>query len=100
MSVADRIHIFGASGSGVSTLSAALEERFGYTRLDVDEFFWEPTNPPFTTIREVGVRRRMLTEALDVQRRWVLSGRYADGATSLLRASSLRSFYTFRTTFE
>ncbi|MGO9602145.1 MAG: hypothetical protein ACLQAT_01860 [Candidatus Binataceae bacterium] len=74
MSVVDRIHIFGASGSGVSTLGAALGERFGYIHLDVDEFFWAPSDPPFSTIREVDARRRLLTEALDAHRRWVLSG--------------------------
>jgi adenylate kinase family enzyme len=74
MRVADRIHILGASGSGVSTLGAELASRFGYAHLDVDRFFWEPTDPPFTTMREVGERRRMLAAALDAHPRWVLSG--------------------------
>jgi adenylate kinase family enzyme len=74
MNVADRVHIFGASRSGTSTLAAALAERFGYTHLDTDEFLWEPTNPPFATIREAGARRRMLGEGLDAHPRWVLSG--------------------------
>ncbi|MGH7779628.1 MAG: hypothetical protein ACREQR_07360 [Candidatus Binataceae bacterium] len=71
---ADRIHVFGASGSGTSTLGAALAARFGYTHLDVDEFLWEPTDPSFTTLREAGARRRMLAAALDAHPRWVLSG--------------------------
>jgi hypothetical protein len=57
MALPDRIHIFGASGSGVTTLAAATAERFGHHRhLDVDEFFWEPTVPPFRNIRPVAMR--------------------------------------------
>jgi len=74
MATPDRIHIFGASGSGTSTLAAAIAGRFGHSHLDVDSFFWEKTDPPFTSIREVPVRQRMLAEALDAHPRWVLSG--------------------------
>jgi len=74
MPLPDRIHIFGASGSGTSTLAAAIAARFGHCHLDVDHYFWIPTNPPFTTIREVPARRAMLADALDAHLRWVLSG--------------------------
>ncbi len=70
----DKIHVFGASGSGATTLAAAIAERFGHTHLDVDHYFWEPTDPPFTKIREVPARQRMLDDALDSRLRWVLSG--------------------------
>jgi adenylate kinase family enzyme len=72
--IANRIHIFGASGSGTSTLAAAISARFGYAHLDTDSFFWIPTDPPFQTIREVPARQRMLADALDASPRWVLSG--------------------------
>jgi adenylate kinase family enzyme len=74
MALPDRIHIFGASGSGTTTLATAIADRFGHTHLDVDRYFWEPTDPPFTTIREVPARQAMLAEALDTHPRWVLSG--------------------------
>lgn len=74
MALPDRIHIFGASGSGTTTLAAAVATRFGHTHLDVDRFFWIPTTPPFTTMREIPARHAMLAEALDTQPRWVLSG--------------------------
>jgi hypothetical protein len=45
--VANRIHIFGASGSGTTTLGAAIADRYGYAHLDVDQYFWMPTDPPF-----------------------------------------------------
>ncbi len=70
----DRIHITGASGSGQSTLGAALAERFGYHHLDADDYYWIPTEPRFTTPREVEERRRLLGADLNAHPRWVLSG--------------------------
>lgn len=74
MPLPDRIHIFGASGSGTTTLGAATADRFGHTHLDVDRFFWIPTDPPFSTMREIPARQAMLAEALDANPRWILSG--------------------------
>jgi adenylate kinase family enzyme len=74
VSVVNRIHIFGASGSGTSTLGAELAERFEYRHLDTDNFFWEGTDPPFQRMREVGARQQMLARALDAYPRWVLTG--------------------------
>ena len=85
MGLPDRIHIFGASGSGTTTLAAAIAAQFGHTHLDVDRFYWMPTDPPFTTPREVSARRATLAEALDAHPRWVLSGslcRWGDIFTS------------------
>ena len=54
------VHIFGPSGGGVSTLGEAISRELGYTQLDVDDYFWMPTNPKFTTIRKVEERLSML----------------------------------------
>jgi adenylate kinase family enzyme len=70
----DRIHITGASGSGQTTLGAALAERFGYRHFDADSYYWIPTDPPFTTPREVEDRRRLLGADLKAHPRWALSG--------------------------
>jgi adenylate kinase family enzyme len=70
----DRIHILGASGSGTTTLGRALSERFGYSQLDTDEYFWEPTEPPFQRPRARYERQTMLAAALDRHPRWALSG--------------------------
>lgn len=45
------IHIYGASGSGTSTLGRYLSERLGFAFLDSDDYFWLPTDPKFTTKR-------------------------------------------------
>jgi len=72
--VIDRIHILGASGSGTSTLGAAVAERLGYTHLDTDDYFWEQTDPPFQRPREQEERRTLLAAALDAHPCWTLSG--------------------------
>lgn len=77
MALPDRIHIFGASGSGTTTLGAVIAKRHGHRHLDVDTYFWEPSTPPFLNIREVAARQRMLADALDAHPRWVLSGSLA-----------------------
>ena len=51
MSPHARVHVFGASGSGTTTLGRALAEALGSVHLDTDAYFWESTDPPFTTIR-------------------------------------------------
>ncbi len=68
------IHILGASGSGTTTLGEVLRDRFGYTLLDSDDFFWLPTDPKFTTPRPVEERQRLLSEAIAKAEKWVLSG--------------------------
>lgn len=68
------IHITGASGSGTTTLGLALAEVLGIRHLDTDHFFWMPTDPPFTTQREVGARVAMLGQEALPDADWVLSG--------------------------
>jgi adenylate kinase family enzyme len=70
-----RIHIFGASGSGTTTLGGALAERLGITHLDTDHFFWLPTDPPYTAQRPVPERIALLRAAMDAAPDgWTLSG--------------------------
>lgn len=68
------IHIFGASGSGVSTLGRALHERFNYIQLDTDDYFWEPTNPPFTQKRDTEDRLRFMNQDISKYNKIVISG--------------------------
>ena len=41
----------GASGSGTTTLGAALGARLGCRHVDSDDLFWVKTEPPFTLQR-------------------------------------------------
>jgi len=69
-----RIHIVGASGSGTTTLGRAIAQAFGHAHLDTDDYYWEPTDPPFQVTREPAAREALLGAALDAHPRWVLSG--------------------------
>lgn len=69
-----RIHITGASGSGVTTLGAALATSLAVPQFDTDDFYWLPTNPPFTTKRPASERVTLLSKKLTSQPGWVLSG--------------------------
>ena len=59
-----RIHIVGASGSGTTTLAIALAREIGGAHLDTDDFYWLPTDPPFTTKRPVEQRLKLLEAEL------------------------------------
>jgi adenylate kinase family enzyme len=70
-----RIHITGASGAGVSTLGAALARRLGCWRLDTDDFYWKPTDPPYQEARETGERLDLIAAAMQrAAAGWALSG--------------------------
>lgn len=69
-----RIHIFGASGSGTSTLARAICTQYGYFRMDTDDYFWLPTDPRFTRKRPAEQRLAMMRADLDAHPKAVISG--------------------------
>ena len=70
----DRIHVFGAAGSGVTTLSKALAEALCLPYRDTDEYLWMLTEPPYQAKRPLGARIAMLKRDVDAPR-WVIGGR-------------------------
>lgn len=42
------IHIYGASGSGTSTIGKYISDKLGFYFMDTDDYFWQATNPPYT----------------------------------------------------
>lgn len=46
------IHIYGASGSGTSTIGKYISNKLGFYFMDTDDYFWQATNPPYT-IKEI-----------------------------------------------
>jgi adenylate kinase family enzyme len=78
-----RIHILGASGSGSTTLGAAVARRLGVPHVDADPMFWMPADPPFTERRPRGERLALLTRQLPADGRWVFSGSAISWATAL-----------------
>ena len=69
-----RVHVVGASSSGTTTLGAALARRLGGAHLDTDNYFWAPTDPPFTTRRPPEDRVALMEADLAGQDAWVISG--------------------------
>jgi adenylate kinase family enzyme len=72
--VTNRIHLLGASGSGTTTLGRALAETLGWPHFDTDDYYWQPSDPPFQHKRDPEERRRRLRADLAPHPRWVLSG--------------------------
>lgn len=71
------IHITGASGAGVSSLGRALADRLTIPHHDTDDYFWQPTVPPFQTIRDRADRLRLMHDMFLPRADWVLSGSLA-----------------------
>lgn len=69
-----RIHLMGASGSGVTTLGRALAGRLALPHHDCDDYFWLPTAPPYQTTRPAADRLRLMREMFLPRHDWVLSG--------------------------
>jgi adenylate kinase family enzyme len=69
-----RIHILGASGSGTTMSGRVLAEHLHFPHFDTDDYFWQPTDPPFTQQRERTARQQLLMDDITAQDSWVLSG--------------------------
>ena len=66
------IHIFGASGSGTSTLGAALARDMGLVHMDTDDYYWLPTDPKFTAKRPIEERLALMNADIDAADRGVV----------------------------
>lgn len=69
-----RLYITGASGTGTTTLGRAVANVWSVPHADTDDYFWEPTVPPFR-LKRPKLERLQLMEAIFAARdAWVLSG--------------------------
>ena len=78
------IHIYGASGSGTSTLGRKISQELGYKFMDTDDYFWLPTNPPYTTKRGIAERLNAMNRDIDAAENVVLSGSLTDWGDALM----------------
>ncbi|QIZ82634.1 adenylate kinase [Thalassovita gelatinovora] len=88
-----RVYITGASGAGVSTLGKALAATLNVPQADIDDYYWLPTEIPFSTRRRVTDRISLLETALG-PKGWVLSGSFESWADPLLGGLDLVVFVT------
>jgi len=68
------IHIYGASGSGTSTLGVAISDKYKYKHLDTDDYFWLPTNPPFIQKRDRQERINLMKKDITENEKVVITG--------------------------
>ena len=68
------IHLYGASGSGTSTIGRFISDRLGCFFMDTDDYFWEPTDPPYTTKRKAADRIALMKKDIAENDRVVISG--------------------------
>ncbi|WP_339651861.1 AAA family ATPase [Halopseudomonas pelagia] len=79
-----RLHIFGASGSGTTTLARVLAKRCGWLHLDTDDFYWLPSKPPYLHKRPPQERVAMINEQTAQVPNWVLSGSLCSWGEALI----------------
>lgn len=67
----NRIHIFGTSGSGATTLGRELSQHLPHVNFDGDDYFWIEK---FSEPRDPQERIRLLKKDLSNCSQWILSG--------------------------
>ena len=78
------IHIYGASGSGTTTLGKKICEELGYRFMDTDDYFWLPTNPKYTTKRSIEERISLMRKDIEESENVVISGSLVDWGDELI----------------
>ncbi|MFT6070958.1 MAG: adenylate kinase family enzyme [Bacteriovoracaceae bacterium] len=69
-----KIHIFGSSGSGTTSLGRELGKILKSKHLDTDDFYWKKTDPPFIEKNPVKLRTELILEEIKGLDSWILSG--------------------------
>lgn len=78
------IHIYGASGSGTSTMGKLISEKLGYFFMDTDDYFWEPTDPPYQIKRNAPDRITLMRNDIANHDKVVISGSLVDWGDELI----------------
>lgn len=83
------IHIYGASGSGTTTLGKYISDNMGYFFMDTDDYFWMPTDPPYTEKRDPKERVKLMKNDIQTADKIVISGSLVDWGDELIELFSL-----------
>ena len=83
------IHIYGASGSGTSTLGRKICEELDYKFMDTDDYFWLPTNPKYTTKRSKEERLALMKKDISEDDNVVIYGSLVDWGDELIQLFTL-----------
>ena len=83
------IHIFGASGSGTTTLAKKICSELGFFHMDTDDYFWVPTNPMYTQKRPPEERILMMKRDIASADNVVISGSLVGWGDQLIQSFTL-----------
>lgn len=78
------IHIFGASGSGTTTLGKKIADELSFKHMDTDDYYWLPTDPKFTQKRPVEERIALMKKDIEQFENVVISGALAGWGDPLI----------------
>ena len=87
-----KVHIFGASGSGTTTLGQTIAKKWNWTHLDADDYYWEKTNPPFQVKVPLVDRNERLINDFEKQEHVVVSGSMVSWGEQWTKAFDLMVF--------
>ena len=87
-----RIHIFGASGTGTTTLGRALASRWSISHHDTDDYYWQARKDPFKHKRLVDERLELMKAVFLGREKWILSGSVVSWSELLLPYFDLAIF--------
>lgn len=93
-----KILIFGASGSGTTTLGNIIEKRADFKHLDADEYYWKKTNPPFQEKIPLTERNKNLKADFEKFENIVLSGSIVSWGKEWLKMFDLAFFVRLENT--
>jgi adenylate kinase family enzyme len=93
-----RLHIAGASGSGTTTLARAVASAWSAPHAEVDDYFWLPTDPPYTHKRPEADRVALMRQVFLPRESWVLSGSLVGWGDDVLAACDAVVFVTLEPT--
>jgi len=79
-----RIHVFGASGSGTTTIAKIACDKLAFKHFDSDSYFWQHTEEPFTIERPRDECLRLMNNDLSNNDKWILSGSIANWGNILI----------------
>ena len=69
-----KVLIMGAAGAGTTTLAGALAKVLDGRHLDADDYYWEPTDPPYQRKRDKASRNQALQADFLAQAPTIVSG--------------------------
>lgn len=92
MEEALRILVTGAPGAGSSTLGQALAKEYCCEFLETDNYYWLPTEPPFSHPREASDRTLLFVEAMRATEHVVVAGSVGDWGSEIEHAFDLIVF--------